>query len=211
MLVIFHKQSSWWLKLRRAWWEPLNGEGGGWQQSFHILISPHSCSNTIALHKSFSRHAYSIIFFRPRFWSTSFPQWQHLGGWFNHGHITMQIMMMMLIAMWFAVAHDLCTMKSELVPNLLFANCYLFQVHLLICFSCEWAALGRACFRAQVRMIMVHTTPPPLPCLAGLRNSLDKNIWKYKCTVCKIHLADTVKNHWAFRKKSGGIYTKNDI
>ena len=90
-------------------------------------------------------------------------------------------------------------MKSELVPNLLFANCYLFQVHLLICFSCEWAALGRACFRAQVRMIMVHTTPPP-PCLAGLRNSLDKNIWKYKCTVCKIHLADTVKNHWAFRK-----------
>ena len=67
MLVIFHKQSNWWLKLRRAWWEPLNGEGGGWQQSFHILISPHSCSNTIALHKSFSRHAYSIIFFRLRF------------------------------------------------------------------------------------------------------------------------------------------------
>ena len=91
LLVIVHKQSSWWLKLRRAWWEPLNGEGGGWQQSFHILISPHSCSNTIALHKSFSRHAYSIIFFRPRFWSTSFPQWQHLGGWFNHGHITMQM------------------------------------------------------------------------------------------------------------------------
>ena len=66
-------------------------------------------------------------------------------------------------------------MKSELVPNLLFANCYLFQVHLLICFSCEWAALGRACFRAQVRMIMVHTTTTTTTSLPG---RVEKFTWQ---------------------------------
>ena len=83
-----------------------------------------------------------------------------------------------------------------------FANLFFMWV------SGSWASLFS---RASENDYGAHHTTPPPPCLAGLRNSLDKNIRKYKCTVCKIHLADTVKNHWAFRKKSGGIYTKNDI
>ena len=202
MLVIFHKQSSWWLKLRRAWWEPLNGEGGGWQQSFHILISPHSCSNTIALHKSFSRHAYSIIFFRL---SDVDPLLFHSGNIWVDGLIMVTSQCKWWCwKCWLACGllypwplHDeIWTCAKFAICKLLFvssafANLFFMWV------SGSWASLFS---RASENDYGAHHTTPPPPCLAGLRNSLDKNIRKYKCTVCKIHLADTVKNHWAFRK-----------
>ena len=66
--------------------------------------------------------------------------------------------------------------KFELVPNLIFANYYLFRVHFLICFSCEWAPLARGLFsRASENDYGAQPQPPTQDsCVHKLGNTVQK-------------------------------------
>ena len=178
--VIFHKQSKEGLRRREELMVAIKRGRCLTTVVSHSLISPHSCSLAIARHKSFSRLAYTIIFFTLSFACFIFPQRQHLFSndtylffWFwlmrclpnyifavedhNEDDLNQIFVESVTLTMW--GPHMI---KFELVPNLIFANYYLFRVHFLICFSCEWAPLAQLVFARKWEWLWCTTNSGPL-------------------------------------------------